>query len=117
VIWSSYNRDASLATICACRAVRRSQTTSPCEKRKKNIKKQFHEEEFPDKCFALPNEHLRSMRSRSDLMRYKVGTPVGVGTYNKAQVLPPASVYLHVVRRAICTNQNVFSLREKRGDK
>jgi hypothetical protein len=38
---------------------------------------------------------------------------LGVGPYKKAQVLPTVSLDLHVVRRAICTKQNIFSLSEK----
>jgi hypothetical protein len=57
---------------------------------------------------------LRSTRSKTSTDRYKTGTPVTAGAYNKAQVLPPASGDLHVVRRTIRTYQNAFALCEKR---
>jgi hypothetical protein len=45
------------------------------------------------------------------------GSPAASATYNKAQVLPPASADLNVVRQAIRIDRNVFSLSEKKKGK
>jgi hypothetical protein len=109
-------------TLADLRVVRRAIPTNRkafalCEKEKmkkkknKNKKKNSHSPRMlllAESSFAInvQQDKRSSLRETSIL--------VAARTYHKAQVLPPASADLHVVRRAIRTNQNAFSLCESR---
>ena len=77
-------------------------TQSPSNKTRllcarKGGEKEFHEKEFSEKFYCCLTCRLRSTCSTTSADRCKAGITVAAHTYNKEQVLPPASADLHVV--------------------
>ena len=86
-------------------------TRSLCARKRKG--KKISQKRIPRECCCWPTCRLRSTRSTTSADRCITSIQVATESYHKAQVLPPASADLHVVRRAIPTNRNAFALREK----
>jgi hypothetical protein len=88
--------------------------TVPYQKKKKGKRKNEFTKRISRECCWWPNRRLQSTRIRTSTARCETGIPVATGPHNTARVFPPASADLHVVRPTIRTNQNAFSLCEKR---